>query len=76
MSNLQLCPLCNLHTKIALDNTNNNSILIKCKCGSCSYDEIKIWKNEPPFNKNKHIKVLEGHPRGVYSLLYIKKKEI
>ena len=51
-------------------NYSNNRI------ASCSYDEIKKWTNEPPFINNKPIKVLEGHPRGVYSLLYIKERDM
>ena len=46
------------------------------RIASCSYDAtIKIWNCNPPYS-NTPIKVLEGHRGWVYSLLYIRKRDI
>ena len=46
------------------------------RIASCSFDKtIKIWKSNKPYSDTP-IKVLEGHNWSVYSLLYIKERNI
>ena len=46
------------------------------RIASCSDDNtIKIWKSDPPYS-NTPIKVLTGHNNWVYSILYIKERDI
>ena len=46
------------------------------RIASCSDDKtIKIWKSNPPYSDTP-IKVLTGHSNSVYSLLYIKERDI
>ena len=46
------------------------------RIASCSFDNtIKIWKSNPPY-RNIPIIVLEGHKLSVYSLLYIKERDM
>ena len=46
------------------------------RIASCSYDKtIKIWKSNPPYSDTP-IKVLTGHSNDVYSLLYIKERDV
>ena len=46
------------------------------RIASCSVDKtIKIWKSNPPYSDTP-IKVLTGHDKTVFSLLYIKEKDI
>ena len=46
------------------------------RIASCSSDEsIKIWKSNPPYSDTP-IKELKGHEYSVFSLLYIKEKDI
>ena len=46
------------------------------RIASCSKDKtIKIWKSNPPYSDTP-IKVLKGHRYFVYSLLYMKERDI
>ena len=46
------------------------------RIASCSWDKtIKIWKSNPPYSDTP-IKVLKGHRFRVYSLLYIKERDV
>ena len=46
------------------------------RIASCSQDKtIKIWKSNPPYS-DIPIKVLKGHSNSVYSLLYIKERDV
>ena len=46
------------------------------RIASCSCDKnIKIWTSNPPYSDTP-IKVLEGHDKTVFSLLYIKEKDM
>ena len=46
------------------------------RIASCSADKtIKIWKSNPPYSDTP-IKVLEGHRHYVFSLLYMKERDI
>ena len=46
------------------------------RIASCSSDEsIKIWKSNPPYSDTP-IKELNGHEYSVFSLLYIKERDI
>ena len=64
-----------------INNAHDNCIwkvitLPNNRIASCSYDySIKIWKSNPPYSDTP-IKVLTGHSNDVYSLLYIKERDV